>query len=147
VAAGHPADGAVDLGKIRRSEEIIDVLAGRAAVPARMRRDPAVTLLSALAADIDAREAGPGVLAGTRPGPVGQRRRSAAAGRPAPAPAPRMSAWARVAAVGAVAAGIAGTTSFVAAAMLARLARGPARDDPRVAARGWGAAVRLRRTR
>jgi hypothetical protein len=145
VAAGHPADGAVDLSEIRRSEEIIDVLAGRAAVPARMRRDPAVTLLSALAADIDAREAGPGVLGGTRPGPAGQRRRSAAAGRPARAP--RMSAWARVAAVGAVAAGIAGTASFVAAGMLARLARGPARDDPRAAARGWGAAVRPRRTR
>ena len=146
VAAGNPGDGAVDLSEIRRSEEIIDVLAERVAVPARMLRDPAVTLLSALAADVDAREAGPGVLAGTRPGPA-RRRPSAAAGRPVRAPAPRIGAWARVAAAGAVAAGAASTTSFVAAGMLARLARGPASGGSRGSARGWGATVRLRRTR
>ena len=70
VAAGNPGDGAVDLSEIRRSEEIIDVLAERVAMPARMQCDPAVTLLSALAADVDAREADLGVLAGTRPGPA-----------------------------------------------------------------------------
>ena len=53
LAAGSPGDGAVDLGEIRRSEEIIDVLAERVAMPAPMLRDPAVTLLSALAADVD----------------------------------------------------------------------------------------------
>jgi hypothetical protein len=146
VAAGNPGDGAVDLSEIRRSEEIIDVLAERVAMPARMLRDPAVTLLSALAADVDAREAGPGVLAGTRPGPA-RRRPSAAAGRPVRAPAPRVGAWTRVAAAGAMAAGVAGTTSFVAAGMLARLARGPASDGSGGSARGWGATVRLRRTR
>jgi hypothetical protein len=152
VAAGNPGDGAVDLSEIRRSEEIIDVLAERVAMPARMLRDPAVTLLSALAADVDAREAGPGVLAGTRPGPA-RRRPSAAAGRPSAAgrpvraPAPRIGAWARVAAAGAVAAGAASTTSFVAAGMLARLARGPASDGSRGSAPGWGATVRPRRTR
>jgi hypothetical protein len=145
VAAGNPGDGAVDLSEIRRSEEIIDVLAERAAMPARMLRDPAVTLLSALAADIDAREAGHDVLAGTRPGPAGRRR--SAGGRPVRAPAARIGAWARVAAVGAVAAGVAGAMSFVAAGMLARLTRGPAGGDSRGSARGWGATVRLRRTR
>jgi hypothetical protein len=148
VAAGNPGDGAVDLSEIRRSEEIIDVLAERVAMPARMRRDPAVTLLSALAADVDARDAGPGVLAGTRPSPA-RRRPSTAAGRPAAAlaPAPGIGAWARVAAAGAVAAGAAATASFVAAGMLARLARGPASDGSRGPARGRGATVRLRRTR
>ncbi len=80
LAAGNPGDGAVDLSEIRRSEEIIDVLAERVAMPARMH-DPAVTLLSALAADVDAREAGLGVLTGTRPGPA---RRRPAAARPPP---------------------------------------------------------------
>ena len=37
--------------------------------------------------------------------------------------------------------------SFVAAGMLARLARGPASDGSGGSARGWGATVRLRRTR
>jgi hypothetical protein len=118
VAAGNPGDGAVDLSEIRRSEEIIDVLAERVAMPARMQRDPAVTLLSALAADVDVREADLGVLAGTRPSPArpgparpspARRRPSAAAGRPVRAPAPRIGAWARVAAAGAVAAGAART--------------------------------------
>jgi hypothetical protein len=113
VAAGNPGDGAVDLSEIRRSEEIIDVLAERVAMPARMQRDPAVTLLSALAADVDVRDADLGVPAGTRPGPArpspARRRPSAAAGRPARAPAPRIGAWARVAAAGAVAAGSART--------------------------------------
>jgi hypothetical protein len=113
VAAGNPGDGAVDLSEIRRSEEIIDVLAERVAMPARMQRDPAVTLLSALAADVDVRDADLGVPAGTRPGPArpspARRRPSAAVGRPARAPAPRIGAWARVAAAGAVAAGSART--------------------------------------
>jgi hypothetical protein len=146
VAAGNPGDGAVDLSEIRRSEEIIDVLAERVAIPARMLRDPAVTLLSALAADVDAREAGLGVRTGTRPGPA-RRRTGGAAGRPERAPALGIGAWARVAAAGAVAAGAAGSTGFVAAGLLARLARGPASDGSRGPARGWGATARLRRTR
>jgi hypothetical protein len=143
VAAGNPGDGAVDLSEIRRSGEVIEVLAERVAMPARMLHDPAVTLLSALAADVDAREAGLGVLTGTRSGPA-RRRPGATAGRLVRAPVPRIGAWVRVAAAGAVAAG---TTSFVAAGMVARLARGPASDGSRGPARGWDATVRLRRTR
>jgi hypothetical protein len=43
---------AADLGAIRRSEEIIEMLASRR-IPARTRTDPAVTLLSSLTSDVD----------------------------------------------------------------------------------------------
>ena len=59
VAAGDPGDGAVDLSEIRRSEEIVGVLAARAATPTPMLHDPVVALLSALTTDIDARNAAP----------------------------------------------------------------------------------------
>jgi hypothetical protein len=136
VAAGNPGDGAIDLGEIRWSEEIINVLAARAATPAVMRRDPAVALLSALAADIDAvgdplagtRERLPGLrrsVSGVRrsvsgrPRSVSSLRRSVSGGRPVRRPAHRIG-WARPGAVGAVA-GVAGALSVVAAGMLARL--------------------------
>jgi IMP dehydrogenase len=110
VTAGDPGDGAVDLGEIRCSEDIVGLLGARAAMPAQLLRDPAVALLSALASDVDARDA-------------------------VPAPAPAISGWARAAAAGAVIAGVAaGTASVVAAGMLARLARGPA-GGPRGLAR------------
>jgi hypothetical protein len=136
VTAGNPGDGAIDLGEIRWSEEIINVLAARAATPAGMRHDPAVALLSALAADIDAV---PGPLARTRESLPGRRRsasgrrrtvsgrgrtasghrRSLSAVRPVRRPAHQID-WARPGAVGAVA-GVAGALSVVAAGMLARL--------------------------
>jgi len=125
VTAGNPGDGAIDLGEIRWSEEIINVLAARATTPAGMRHDPAVALLSALAADIDAV---PGPLARTRESLPGRRRsasghrrtvsghrRSLSGGGPV-----RRTDWARPGAVGAVA-GVAGALSVVAAGMLARL--------------------------
>jgi hypothetical protein len=141
VAAGNPGDGAVDLGEIRRSEEVIGVLAARAATPAPMLRDPAVALLSALAADVDARDAVPGRRPGVLPGPARHLRRTA--GVPVAASPRGTAAWVRAAAAGAV---VAGTTSVVAAGMLARLARGPAGGFGR-SERGWGATVRPRRTR
>jgi len=132
VTAGNPGDGAIDLGEIRWSEEIINVLAARATTPAGMRHDPAVALLSALAADIDAV---PGPLARTRENLPGRRRsasgrrrsafghrrtvsghrRSLSGGGPV-----RRTDWAWPGAVGAVA-GVAGALSVVAAGMLARL--------------------------
>jgi hypothetical protein len=50
-----PADGqTADLGAIRRSDALIDMLAGRRSPGRRALRDPAVALLSSLTADIDA---------------------------------------------------------------------------------------------
>jgi hypothetical protein len=144
VPAGDPGDGAVDLSEIRRSEEIVGVLAARAAAPAPMLRDPAVVLLSALTADIDARDATPDARPSVLPGPVHTRR--SAAGVPAPPSPGEIAAWVRAAAAGAVVAGAAGTTSVVAAGMLARLARVPASGSRRLA-RDWSSLVRPRRTR
>jgi hypothetical protein len=115
VTAGSPGDGAIDLGEIRWSEEIINMLAGRAATPAAVRRDPAVALLSALTADIDAAGDPFARTRVSRPG----RRRSASRGRLVSRPAHRIG-WVRPGAVG-VAAGVAGALSVVAAGLLARL--------------------------
>jgi hypothetical protein len=114
VTAGSPGDGAIDLGEIRWSEEIINMLAGRAATPAAARRDPAVALLSALAADVDAAGDRFARTRVSRPG----RRRSATGGRPVRR-RDRIG-WVRPGAVG-VAAGVAGALSVVAAGLLARL--------------------------
>lgn len=157
VAAGDPGDGAVDLSEIRRSEEIVGVLAARAAAPAAMLHDPAVALLSALTADIDARDAAIGArdaaadardaAPGARPrvlrGPAHARR--GAAGVPVRRSPGGIAAWVRAAAAGAVVAGVAGTTSVVTAGMLARLARGPASGSRRLA-RDWSLLVLPRRT-
>jgi hypothetical protein len=134
VAAGDPGDGAVDLGEIRRSEEIIGMLGARAAMPAQLLRDPAVALLSSLVADVGGADLGSADLGG------------ADAGRAVLGPAPAISRWARVAAAGAVIAGVAGTTSVVAAGMMARLARGPA-SELRRSMPVWGVLLRPRRTR
>lgn len=148
VAPGDPGDGAIDLGEIRRSEEIIDVLAARAATAAPLLSDPAVALLSVLAADVDARDAVPEALADALRGEAladalrgealadafrgaARHHRIAAVGSPLPAPAPGITTWARAAAAGALVAGAAGTTSVVAAG---RLARGPASGPSRS---GW----------
>jgi hypothetical protein len=144
VSAGNPGDGAVDLSEIRRSEEIVGVLAARAATPAPILHDPAVVLLSALTADIDARDAAPDARPSVLPGPARARRN--AAGVPPPPSPGRIAAWVRAAAAGAVVAGVAGTTSVGAAGMLARLASGPASGSRRLA-RDWSSLVRPQRTR
>jgi hypothetical protein len=144
VAAGDPGDGAVDLSEIRRSEEIVGVLAARAATPAPMLHDPAVALLSALTTDIDARDAAPDARPRVLPRPAHARRRTG--GVPVPPSRGGSAAWLRAAAAGAVVAGVAGTTSVVAAGMLARLARVPASGSRRLA-RDWSSLVRPRRIR
>jgi hypothetical protein len=55
VTEGQAASGtAADLGAIRRSDEVIDLLASRRRLRPRALRDPAVAVLSGLIADIDA---------------------------------------------------------------------------------------------
>jgi hypothetical protein len=110
--AGEAAPGTVaaDLGEIRRAEEAIDLLAARAATPAGLRDDPALALLSALAADVDQ----PG--ASVRQEWVVRR-----------APSRGLAGWLRAAVAAVVVAGLAGTTSLVTASMLARLTRGAGR--------------------
>lgn len=157
---GHEA---VDLGEIRRSEELINQLAARehtggvqAAVPAAppghrpvagfpggtspgAGADPAVAMLAALIGDVDTppeRTARPVAArpvaarpptwrpAAGRPGVRRGAHRRRPARRAAGARSARgLAAWLRAAAAGAVVAGLAGTTSLIAASMLARLHR------------------------
>lgn len=105
---------AADLSEIRQAEEAIDRLAARAAVPSGMDGDPALALLTALAADVDA------------PG-TGVRKQEGL-------PSRGLAGWLRAAVAGVVVAGLAGTTSLLAASMLARLTGGRARPRER----GWG---------
>jgi hypothetical protein len=135
---GAPGTVAADLGEIRRAEEAIELLAVRAAAPPGLRDDPAVALLTALAADVDT----PGAEVAPDPRVRALRRR--ARGWEPASPARGLAAWLRTAVAGAVVAGLAGTTSLIAASMLARLTGGRAR--PR--ARGWaGRHARPRRFR
>ncbi len=99
-----------DLGEIRAAEEAIGLLAQRAGAPPGLLDDPALALLSALAADVD--EPGTGV----RENWVVRR-----------APSRSLAGWLRAAVAGVVVAGLAGTTSLVTASMLARLTRGTGR--------------------
>ena len=132
-AAGGPGSVAVDLSEIRRSEEAINVLAARGASEPGMLHDPALALLSALSADVDS----PSTLPHRVPAGAGNRRLGEAWEAMAGAPSRGLAAWTRAAVAGAVVAGLAGTTSLVAASMLARLARSP--DGRRGgAARSWG---------
>jgi hypothetical protein len=48
-----PGTVAADLGEIRRAGQAIDLAAARAAIPTELRDDPALALLTALAADVD----------------------------------------------------------------------------------------------
>jgi hypothetical protein len=99
--AGWPA---TDFGAVRRSEELIEMLAGRR-IPARLRTDPAVALLSSLTSDID------GAVC-----PVaGPRHR---AGRTRQHGARSQSAWPHAAAAAAVAAAIATLTTVAAATLM-----------------------------
>jgi hypothetical protein len=113
TAAAHTAAAhtvAADLGEIRRAGEAIDLLAQRAAAPPGLLDDPALALLTALAADVD--EPGTGVRQNW---PVRR------------APSRSLAGWLRAAVAGVVVAGLAGTTSLIAASMLARLTRGAGR--------------------
>ena len=108
---------AADLSEIRQAEEAIDRLAARAPVPPGLDGDPALALLTALAADVDA------------PG-TGVRKQEGFARMPSRG----LAGWLRAAVAGVVVAGLAGTTSLLAASMLARLTGGRARPRER----GWG---------
>jgi hypothetical protein len=121
--AGEAAPGTVaaDLGEIRRAEAALDLLAARAASPPGLRDDPALALLTALAADVDA----PGT--GVAQDWVGRR-----------VPSRGLAGWLRAAVAGVLVAGLAGTTSLVAASMLARLTRGAGGRTRRLD-RGWAA--------
>jgi hypothetical protein len=55
VTEGQAASGtAADLGAIRHSDEVIDLLASRRRLRPRVLRDPAFAVLASLIADIDA---------------------------------------------------------------------------------------------
>lgn len=135
ATAGGTGGRAVDLSEIRRSEEAINVLAARGAAGPELNADPALALLGALVADVDApgtlaepRVHGPGDLQHARAGwpgrAAGQR---AEAWQALGAPSQGAAAWLRAAVAGGVVAGLASITSLIATSMLARLGRGPAR--------------------
>ncbi len=153
-ARGEPGNPAVDLGAIRRSEAIINLLGARRLLRPHALGDPAIAALSVLAADVDSQEAGvaaiPAALARSRTvraaaaagvAMAGVAIVGAAAGPAEARPSPA-GAWVHVAAVAATVAtvaGAAGSTGFALAGMLARLGRLPA--GARNAARepaGWG---------
>lgn len=55
MTEGQAASGtAADLGAIRHSDEVIDLLASRRRLRPRVLRDPAIAVLASLIADIDA---------------------------------------------------------------------------------------------
>ena len=140
ATTGGTGGRAVDLNEIRRSEEAINVLAARGAAGLKQARDPALTLLGALVADVDTpgTVTGPGVpgvddlqgararaRAGWPERAAGQR---AGAWRALAGPPSRgAAAWLRAAVAGGVVAGLASITSLLATSMLARLTRGPSR--------------------
>ncbi|MGP8000260.1 MAG: hypothetical protein ACLPKI_23520 [Streptosporangiaceae bacterium] len=130
--AGQASSGTVaaDLGEIRRAGQAIDLLAARAAGPPELLGDPALALLGALAADVDT----PGT-AGPGDPRIRAARRPASHREPAAGLAARgLAGWPR-AAVTVALAGLAGTTSLIAASMLARLTGGRTRPPDR----GWAA--------
>jgi hypothetical protein len=90
-----------DLGAIRRSEEIIEMLASRR-IPARVLGDPAVAVLSSLTADVD-----DAASAACRAGP----RHRAGRARPG-------GTWPHAAAAAAVAAALATLTAVAAATLM-----------------------------
>jgi hypothetical protein len=135
VGDAAPAAVAADLGEIRRAEEAMELLATRAAVPPGLRDDPALALLTALAEDVDA----PGAEVPQDPRIRALRRR--ARGWEPAGPPRGVAAWLRTAVAGAVVASLAGTTSLIAASMLARLTGGRARH------RGGGCSRRPARPR
>jgi len=137
-AAGPEAQGLErDLGAIRRSGELIEMLASRS-VPAGALADPAVAVLSRLTADVDAAAC----LAALGPGAAGPAAAGPGAGRTGPrhrhraGRARRGDAWPHAAAAAAAAAAIATLTAVAAAAlmlvgMFARLSAARTRRRPR----------------
>ena len=113
-----PGTVAADLGEIRQAEAVIDRLAARAPVPPGRPDDPALALLTALAADVDA--------------PVDGVKQKEVVVR---VPSRSLAGWLRAAVAGVVVAGLAGTTSLIAASMLARLTGG--RAGQRGRSRHW----------
>lgn len=91
VAAGNPAGQAVDLSEIRRSEELIDVLAAGAAAARPLPRDRALMLLRALVADVDTPDAVRGGHPRQRSG-AGTAAGAGPDGRPAADPSARPAA-------------------------------------------------------
>jgi hypothetical protein len=106
-----PEETVVAYIEAERARALPDLAAARAAIPAGLRDDPALALLTALAADVDA------------PG-TGVERKWA----DRRAPSRGLAGWLRAAVAGVVVAGLAGTTSLIAASMLARLTRGAGRQ-------------------
>jgi hypothetical protein len=120
-----PHGQAVDLTAIRRTDAILDLLARRRLLRPRALGDPAITLLSSLAADVDTRPAPAEPQAGaaarpqgrTRPGPLAGRRYAGAHRRRAAVPpVPAVAAAAAVTVAAAVAA-----AGMAVAGMLTRL--------------------------
>jgi hypothetical protein len=114
-----PAGGqAADLGAIRRSDAIIDMLASRRRLRPRALRDPAVAVLSRLAADVDAApyqpRRGPAGAHLAGPRPAGSR----PAGRRPGRARPQGSAVAAAAAAIATAAAVVAAAGLVIMAML-----------------------------
>lgn len=164
-ADGGASAGAVDLGAIRRTDAIVDLLASRRLRQPSVLQDPAVLLLGALAADVDveiaAAVAADGASVGERRD-VGGRQGLPGCGHPDPSlpasPAGREPvsweqsavAWLRTAAAAAVVATMAGaatTTGIAVTGMLMRLAR-QATSEPRSApTRPWAAGVLRDRVR
>jgi hypothetical protein len=117
--AHGPAGGqAADLGAIRRSDAIIDMLASRRRLRSRALRDPAVAVLSRLAADVDAApyqpRQGPAGARPVGPCPAGPR----SAGRRPAGARPQGSAVAAAAAAIATAAAVLAAAGLVIMAML-----------------------------
>jgi hypothetical protein len=157
---GGTGHGAVDLGEIRRSEELIGWLAARggggverraegaggppppAGTGAWWRDDPAAALLAALVADVDL----PGAADELASRRVLSRGRGAARETVAGVPSRGLATWLRAGVAGAVVASLAGTTSLITASMLARLYRGTG-SRGRVPSRGWPPGGRPRRYR
>jgi len=115
-----------DLGAVRGSDALIELLAARRRLRARALRDPAVALLSSLTADVDAapRRAAPGSDRTRRDG--AWRLDGARAGGAWPHAAAAAAVAAAIATVAAVAAAV-----LVAVGMLARLSGPRGWDRPR----------------
>ncbi len=113
--------GLADLGAINGCDALLDLVAGRRLDPPLARRDPALAVLSARAADVDS--TGP---ARRSTGPRSTAARPAAAWRPRQATVAALVASALATLILAVM--VAGTTGLLAASTLARLSwpgRGP----------------------
>lgn len=117
AARGGAGAPAADLGSIRHSDTLLDLLAARRLGWSSARRDPAVTVLRALTADVDAPAA---ATAGAAPGTAAGTGRRGRAG------------WARPVTSAAVIAGslaalmlaaVASITGLMAAGMIVRLVR------------------------